>query len=113
MFEVPDDLRLVDEVGEYKSVEGSLLFLYRWTIPRDIIFDLFCLKVEIEDEQSNITDAKNEGSTTSPRAQHDLSCRLGWLHTMRKEKLESVTCRTNECLRLVSDRFALQLDWYK
>jgi hypothetical protein len=110
VYVLPDDLRLEDEIGRFTSVEGCLLFLDSWSLRRDVCFELFCLKVEIEDAHRLMGP---DETLNASQVQNESICRLGWLHTVRKKKLESVTCASVEHLQTISDRFALLLDWYK
>jgi hypothetical protein len=110
LFVLPNDLRLEDEVGRYTSVEGCLLFLDSWSLRRDVCFDLFCLRIEIEDVHHRM---RPEDMSATSELQNDSVCRLGWLHSMRKKKLESVTCATIERLQMISDRLTMLLEWYK
>jgi hypothetical protein len=110
VFVLPDDLRLEDEIGRHTSIEGCVLFLDSWSLRQNVCFELFCLKVEIEDVQHEMGP---EETTAIPEIQNESACRLAWLHSVRKKKLESITCMRVERLQMISDRLWVLLNWYK
>ena len=107
MYRLPDELCLDVERQRYVSVEGSVLFLKYSILSLAECRQLFALKVEIEEAQSD------QAQLESVVCRNDELHRLGLLHSKRKRLLDSVSVESVDSLQTLVAFLTQQLRWYR
>ena len=112
VYRLPDELCLDVERDHFVSVEGSMLFLEYSILSLSECRELLALKVDIEEAQASLDqldDNDGQGSTKS----NDVAHRLGWLHRERREKLDSISVKSEGSLQTLQAFLTQQLHWYR
>jgi len=111
VYRLPEELCLDVERDRFVSVEGSVLFLQYSILPLANCRELFALKVEIEETQSNLAQLNNYCLGSIKLS--DVACRLGWLHRERKKKLDEISVKSADDLQTLQAFLSQQLTWYR
>ena len=111
VYRLPNELCLAVEHDRFVSVEGCILFLEYSILSLAECRELFALKVEIEEAQSNLAQLDDD----SPQSLESVAVvhRLGWLHMERKQRLNSISVKSVDSLQTLRAFLSQQLHWYR
>ena len=111
VYRLPNELCLDVEHDRFVSVEGSVFFLEYSILSLAECRQLFALKVEIEETQSNLAqlDSDCPGGSEST----DVARKLGWLHRERKQRLDCISIKSVDSLQTLQAFLSQQLHWYR
>ena len=111
VYRLPDELCLDVERDRFVSVEGCILFLEYSILSLVECQQLFALKVEIAETQSELAQLDND----SPGSDEfkDVALRLGWLHSERRQRFQSISVKSVHSQQTLQAFLSQQLHWYR
>ena len=111
VYRLPDELCLDMEHDRFVSIEGSILFLEFSILSLAECRQLLALKVEIEEAHSKL--AQQDDDSHLSDESNPVACQLGWLHTERRRRLNSISIKSVDSLQTFQTFLTQQLHWYR